>query len=584
MINQKFKFLPQHQLNSMADILSYQAATKPNATAYIFLQNGERETARITYQELEKKAKEIAVYLQAWQGERALLLYPPGLEFVTAFFGCLYAGVIAIPVYPPRRNQKLSRLLMIVNDAEANLAFTTTAIYDDIQKRWTEETKLANLKLIATDTIEANSQDFIVKSIAPESLAFLQYTSGTTGKPKGVMVSHGNIVHNQQVIHRASLLNEESIIVSWLPMFHDLGLIGNVLYSVYLGSSIILMPPVAFLQKPIRWLRAIAKYQGNASGGPNFAYNACIEKIKPEQLEDLDLSSWQIAFNCGENVLAKTIEQFSTKFALYGFSKNSFYPYYGLAEGTLFVTGRQKNTELIIKDFEATALEQNQVLESAANKLSSRRLVSCGHCCLDDQVVIANPQTLTSCPEGEVGEIWVSGKTVALGYWQQNDNATFKAFLKDRVEGPFLRTGDLGFVWQGELYITGRLKEVIIIRGQNHYPQDLEFTVQQTHQALRKNHGAAFTVDIDGQEKLIIVQEIERQYRKTFNKQELTRLINKNVTAQHGLDIHTILFVKPGAIAKTSSGKIQRLICREIFLRGEFISLGETKQLAKLSM
>ena len=575
MTNQKFKFSPQHQLNSMADILSYQAATKPDATAYIFLKNGERETARITYHELEKKAQEIACYLQAWRGERALLLYPPGLEFITAFFGCLYAGVIAIPVYPPRRNQKLSRLLMIVNDAEAKLALTTTAIYDDIKKRWTEETELANLKLIATDTIEAHSQDFVFKSIAPESLAFLQYTSGTTGNPKGVMVSHGNIVHNQQVIHRASLLNEESIIVSWLPMFHDLGLIGNVLYSVYLGASIILMPPVAFLQKPIRWLRAIAKYQGNASGGPNFAYNACIEKIKPEQLANLDLSSWQIAFNCGENVLAKTIEQFSVKFTPYGFSKNSFYPYYGLAEGTLFITGRQKNTQLVIKDFDATALEQNQVLESNS---SCRRLVSCGNCCLDDQVVIANPQTFNSCPDGEIGEIWVSGKTVALGYWQKSEDTTFKAILKDTGKGPFLRTGDLGFLWQSELYITGRLKEVIIIRGQNHYPQDLESTVQQSHQALRKNHGAVFTVDIDAQEKLIVVQEVERQYRKTFDKQEITRLINKNVTAQHGLDIYTIVFVKPGAIAKTSSGKIQRLLCRQMFLRGEFISLSESQK------
>ena len=576
MINQKFKFSPQHQLNLMADILSYQATTKPDATAYIFLQNGETETARITYQELEKKAKEIAVYLQVWQGERALLLYPPGLDFITAFFGCLYAGVIAIPVYPPRRNQKLSRLLTIVNDSQAELALTTTAIYGDIQKRWTEETELANLKLIATDTIEANSQDFVFKSIAPENLAFLQYTSGTTGNPKGVMVSHGNIVHNEQVIHRASLLNEESIIVSWLPIFHDLGLIGNVLYSVYLGASLILMPPVAFLQKPIRWLRAISKYQGNASGGPNFAYNCCIEKIKPEQLENLDLSSWQIAFNCGESVLAKTLEQFSDKFAPYGFSKNSFYPYYGLAEGTLFVTGRKKNTKLVIKDFETTALEQDQVIESNLSNSSSRRLVSCGNCCLDDQVVIANPKTFTSCSEGEVGEICVSGKTVALGYWQKSDDTTFKAIFQDRGEDPFLRTGDLGFLWQGELYITGRLKEVIIIRGQNHYPQDLEFTVQHSHQALRKNHGAAFTVDINDKEELIVIQEVERQHRKTFNQQEVTRLINKNVTAQHGLDIHTIVFVKPGVISKTSSGKIQRLICRQMFLEGEFKSLTES--------
>ncbi|MGK7896649.1 MAG: AMP-binding protein, partial [Xenococcus sp. (in: cyanobacteria)] len=315
---------------SLLEIITYRGQYQPNKPAYIFLQNGETESESLTYGELDRQAKAIASQLQSWQGERALLLYPSGLEFITAFFGCLYAGIVTVPVYPPKRNQKLSRLLAIAHDAQAKIALTTRSILADIDRRWEQEPGLlANLKLIATDTIEANPQDFAPQAVTPESLALLQYTSGSTGKPKGVMVTHGNIIHNQQMIAQAFGHSEQSIVVGWLPLFHDMGLIGNVLQPMYQGIPCILMPPVAFLQKPIRWLEAISQYKATTSGGPNFAYDLCVNKISSEELSNLDLSSWDLAFNGAEVIRAETLEQFGKKFAACGFKESAFYPCYG---------------------------------------------------------------------------------------------------------------------------------------------------------------------------------------------------------------------------------------------------------------
>ena len=561
-------------LTTLVDILKYHANSQPHKRAYLFLEKGERETDELSYYQLWEKANIIASYLQNYQGERALLLYPSGLEFITAFFGCLLAGVVAVPVYPPRRNQKLARLISIVEDASSTLALSTESIKSDIHNHWAEEPGLKKLNWLATDSASLKPQQAKLPKITPDTLAFLQYTSGSTGKPKGVMVSHRNLIDNEEAIAQAFEHNNNTIHVNWLPLFHDMGLIGNVLQAFYLGTPCIIMSPLAFLQKPIRWLQAINHYRATTSGGPNFAYDFCVEKIKPEQLKNLDLSSWDLAFNGSEPVRANTLEQFSAKFAACGFRKGAFYPCYGMAEATLFITGGQKNAEPMMKGFTASALEQNRVVESQASGSDSRLLVGCGQPWLDHRVAIANPNTLNSCSEGEVGEIWVSGQSVAQGYWQRHDG-TFQAILKDTGEGPFLRTGDLGFLWKGELFITGRLKEVIIIRGQNHYPQDIEFTVQHNHPALKRNGGAAFTIEIDGAEELIIVQEVERNYLKNLDSDRVIRLINQAVTAQHGLDIHTTVLVKSGTVPKTSSGKIQRRTCRQNFLNGEVKSLIE---------
>ncbi|MDF5724757.1 MAG: fatty acyl-AMP ligase [Rhizonema sp. PD37] len=555
---------------SLLDILSYRAQSQSNKQAYIFLQNGETESASLTYGELDRQARAIAAHLQSIPGERTLLLYPSGLEFITAFFGCLYAGVIAVPVYPPRQNQKLLRLLSIVNDAQAKVALTTTSILADLEKRWEEEAKLASVKLIATDTIETSEPEIVPQSVTPKTLAFLQYTSGSTGTPKGVMVTHGNIIHNQQLIHQAFSHSEKSIGVGWLPLFHDMGLIGHVLQPIYLGFPSVLMSPLAFLQKPIRWLKAISKYRATTSGGPNFAYDLCVKKVQPEQLAHLDLSSWDLAFNGAEPIRAETLKQFAEKFAPCGFKYRAFYPCYGMAETTLFTTGGDKNQKPVIQGVKAQDLEQNAVVESEISSPLSRVFVGCGRPDTNTTVIIVNPESLTRCKKGQVGEIWVSGESVASGYWNRPSatQETFQAALKDTGEGPFLRTGDLGFFSNGELFVTGRLKDVMIIRGCNHYPQDIELTVLKSHPALRADCGAAFLVEIKDKERLVIVQEVERSYLRNLDVQEVVGNIFEAVNAQHGLQVYATVLLKTGSIPKTSSGKIQRYTCRTAFLNG----------------
>nr|WP_293114129.1 fatty acyl-AMP ligase [Moorena sp. SIO4G3] len=562
---------------SLVDLLGDRAQTMPEQRAYIFLQNGETESGILTYGELDRQARAIAAHLQSMQGERALLLYPSGLEFISAFMGCLYAGVVAVPVYPPRRNQKLSRLLSIVNDAQADVALTTTSILADIEQRWEEEAELAQLKLVATDTIVADSQEFAPLSVKQSSLAFLQYTSGSTGKPKGVMVSHGNIIHNQQLIHQAFGHSEQSIGVGWLPLFHDMGLIGHVLQPIYGGFPSILMPPVAFLQKPIRWLKAISKYRATTSGGPNFAYDLCLKKVKPEQLASLDLSSWDLAYSGAEPVRAETLKQFGQKFANCGFNYSAFYPCYGMAETTLFATGGQKTQSPVIQGVLAGKLEQNLVVETEISSDESRVFVGVGRPYLNTTVIIVNPESLTPSEPGQVGEIWVSGASVAMGYWRklQKTQETFDAYLADTGAGPFLRTGDLGFLLDGELFVTGRIKDVIIIRGQNHYPQDIELTVQNSHPALRPHCGAAFTVEFKGDKRLVIVQEVERSYLRKLDVKEVAASICQAVTAEHALQVYAMVLVKTGSIPKTSSGKIRRQACRAEFLTGSLNVVGD---------
>ncbi|MEM6404470.1 MAG: fatty acyl-AMP ligase, partial [Cyanobacteria bacterium P01_D01_bin.116] len=521
-----------------------------------FLQNGETESESLTYGQLDRQARLIAAYLLPWRGERALLLYPSGLEFIKAFFGCLFAGVVAVPVYPPRRNHKLSRLLSIANDAQAKIALTTTSILADIEKRWEEEAELAQLKLIATDTIERNPQEFVPKSVTPESLAFLQYTSGSTGTPKGVMVTHGNIIHNQQMIQTAFGHSSKTIFVGWLPLFHDMGLIGNVLQPMYLGIPCILMPPVAFLQKPICWLKAISKYRATTSGGPNFAYDLCVSKICQKSLSNLDLSSWDLAFNGAEPLQAKTLEKFTKKFSVCGFNDSAFYPCYGMAETTLFITGINKNQSPVIQGVKASNLEENLVVGTEIDSLESRILVGCGHPYMDTNVIIVNPNSLTRCSQEQVGEIWVSSPSVAAGYWNHSEatKETFQAYIKDSREGPFLRTGDLGFLKNGELVVTGRLKDLIIIRGRNYYPQDIELTIENSHPSLRSTCSAAFTVEIEGEECLVIACEVERTHRRKLNIDEVVKEIKIAVSIEHQLEVYGVLLLKTGSIPKTSSG------------------------------
>lgn len=559
------------KFTSLVELLNYRAIYQPHQTAYTFLVDGETEGVSITYEELDQKARDIAATLEGMKatGERALLLYPPGLEFITAFFGCLYAGVIAVPVYPPRRNQGLSRLQAIATDAQAKFALTTTSVLISIEQRFSEEPALAALHCIDTDNLTSNQfLDWQVLTFDDNQLAFLQYTSGSTGIPKGVMVSHGNILHNLGLIQQFFDATTDTLGVSWLPPYHDMGLIGGILEPLYIGAPIILMSPVAFLQKPWRWLRAISHYKANTSGGPNFAYDLCINKITSEQRESLDLSSWQLAFNGSEPVRAETLERFAATFAPNGFRIESFYPCYGMAETTLITSGGLKTHPPVVYQVEGTALTQNQVVVTNDEQIGSRKIVSCGQASSDGKIAIVNPESLQECSPSQIGEIWVSSASVAQGYWHRPEQTeqTFNAYLADTRVGPFLRTGDLGFLQDGELFVTGRLKDVIIIRGRNHYPQDIELTLEQSHPALRPGHGAAFSVDIDGQERLVIAQEVERSYLRHLKINEVVTAICQAVAQHHEIQVYAILLLKTGGIPKTSSGKIQRHACRTGFL------------------
>ena len=478
---------------------------QPDQLAYAYLLDGEVEGGRLTYAELDCKARTIGALLQSYRasGQRALLIYPTGLEFIEAFFGCLYAGVVAVPLPPPTAAQQqrtFPRLRAIANDAQPSVALTTSSILSKVEALFTQATELATMRWVATDKVTGElAPKWQNPATTSDSLALLQYTSGSTTVPRGVMVSHENLLHNSANVNRAFELTPDSgVSVSWLPVFHDMGLTNGIVQPMYIGRPCVLLPPQSFLQRPVRWLRAISRYHGTVSGGPNFAYELCARKITPEQCENLDLSGWYAAYNGAEPVRADTLQRFAATFARYGFRPGFLYPCYGLAEATLMVSGGPLRDEPRLYAVQAAALEQNRVAEVSGQQQNVRTLVGCGHAMPGTRIVIVHPESLTRCVAEAVGEIWVSGPTVCRGYWNRPEETqrTLRAYLADSGEGPFLRTGDLGFLKDGELFVTGRLKDLIIIGGRNLYPNDIELTVEQSHPAIRSGCCAAFSVDV----------------------------------------------------------------------------------------
>lgn len=564
-------------MNNLVELLRWRANHQPKKLAYRFLEDGETDTGGLTYSQLDQQVRALAAKLQQILavGDRALLLYPAGLEFVVAFLGCLYAGVIAVPAYPPRRNQNLNRLQSILHDCQAGVVLTTASLRKDILSQFAEEQTISASVCLASDEIALNGSDqWNPIQITAQTIAFLQYTSGSTGAPKGVRVTHHNLWYNQRMIAKGLEHGEHTVFVSWLPLFHDMGLVGNFLQSLYLGVPCTLMSPVAFLQKPFRWLQAVSRYRATTSGGPNFAFDLCVKRVTSEQLKELDLSSWQIAFNGAEPVQASTLRDFSQTFAPCGFRWEAFYPCYGMAETTLFVTGGLVKAPPVIQPVEAKELTANKVSPGLdATQPGYREIVGCGRLWLDEQVNIVDPETQAPCSPNEIGEIWIAGEHVADGYWGQPEEseATFKAKILGNLQQSFLRTGDLGFYRQGELFITGRLKDVVIVRGQNHYPQDIELTVQRSHPALRSNSGAAFSIDVERSgEQLVIVQEVERTYLRKLpqTEKEIIENICLAVSQEHELQVYSVQLLKPFSLPKTSSGKVQRYACRQAYLQG----------------
>ena len=557
---------------TLVQLLQARAEAHPDKIAYIFLPEGEGQGIEVSYKDLDAQARAIANQLLAIgsSGDRALMLFPSSLEFVFAFFGCLYAGISGVPAYPPRRNQNLGRLKSIIDDCDPTIVLTTSKVMGVAEPLFAETRGVADLKWLPVDEVDIASADgWQYPDINGDTLAFLQYTSGSTGNPKGVMVSHGNLLYNEEMIRQGFNFPEDAKFVSWLPLFHDMGLIGMTLQPFYLGVTAVFMSPATFLQKPLRWMQAVTEYQGSVICAPNFAYELCVRQITDEQRENLDLSTVTHALSGAEAVRPETIESFITTYEPRGFTRDAFIPTYGLAEATLFVTAATEGKRPLYKDVIAAELEQHKAVEATDSDQKTLRLVSNGVTSMDARVAIVNVSSREELPEGQVGEIWTSGKHCAQGYWQNAEatEETFQGYLANG-DGPFMRTGDLGCKIDGDLYITGREKDVIIIRGRNHYPQDIEHTVQQSNVALKADAGAAFAIEVDGEERLIIIQEVERRFRLRLNADVVSAAIRQAVAENHELQVHTIVYLKPGRILKTSSGKIQRRGNKKAFLEG----------------
>ncbi|HEX8351281.1 MAG TPA: AMP-binding protein, partial [Pyrinomonadaceae bacterium] len=575
---------PPADVSTLTELLRRRALGAAARTGYTFLADGEEGETSMTYGELDARARAVAALLQESKaaGGRVLLLYPSGLEYVAAFFGCLYAGATAVPAYPPRQNRHLPRLQAIVSDARAGFALTTGAVLARMGRLFEQAPELRRLRWLTTDALDASrADDWREPATGGGDLAFLQYTSGSTSTARGVMVTHDNLLRNERMIQLAFGQTAESVTVGWLPLYHDMGLIGNVLQPLYTGTPCVLMSPTSFLQSPARWLRAVTRYRATTSGGPNFAYELCAERVGEEERRLLDLSSWEVAYNGSEPVRADTLEKFARAFEPCGFRREAFLPCYGLAEATLLVSGRRRTAGPLVKTFDADSLERHRATESAdadgggEDGVEGRRLVGCGEAAPGQNVLVVNPDTREACAPGRVGEIWVAGANVARGYWGRPEESeeVFGARLAGTGEGPFLRTGDLGFLRDGELFVTGRLKDLIIIRGLNHYPQDIEHTVGRSHTALRAGACAAFSTEVGGEERLVVVQEFGQ--RRHPDPAAVVEAIREAVAEEHEIQLHGVVLVRQGELPKTSSGKIRRGESRSRYLSNGFDALAE---------
>ncbi len=562
---------------TMMHLLERQARERPNLTAYRFLREDGAEES-ITYAELARRARAIAAKLrQAGEvGDRALLIFPPGLDFITAFFGCIFAGVLAVPATFAKPNRSASRLAAIATDSTARLALTTRQSLAALRKRRVCP-ELAGLEWLAVDEIgDEGAEQWKCPSLEGNDLVFLQYTSGSTSAPKGVMISHHNLLHNLETIRRGFGLpvpapgESAGTGVSWLPAYHDMGLIGGMLESLYVGGESVVFSPTAFLQRPLRWLEAISKYGALVSGAPNFAFELCAQRASAEDVDGLDLSRWKVAFCGAEPISAETLERFAETFAPCGFRAGAFYCCYGLAEATLLVTGGRAPSVPVIRTFARSALAERRVAppDSAAPS-DSQRLVGCGSSLRDQKIAIVDPATGRPAPPERMGEIWVKGPHVSRGYWNREaeNAATFGAQLAGDAGGRYLRTGDLGFFVGEELFVAGRLKDVLIVRGRNLYPHDIERTAAGAHPALAPGGGAAFGVPFEDREGLVVVHEVDRRARADADA--IFRSIRREVTAEHEVDVSAIVLIRRASLPRTTSGKVQRFMCRERYLAGE---------------
>jgi acyl-CoA synthetase (AMP-forming)/AMP-acid ligase II len=562
---------PLMEMQSFVALLRHRATQQPRQTGFLFLRdnNPENDLEHLSYAQLDEKSRAIAAVLQqsGAPGQRVLLLHQPGADFVAAFYGCLYAGAIAVTTYPAHRGrlkQALPKIGELLKDAECSTILTTSDVAAALTEAWKEIMSGEPPLVLASDTISsANADHWHNPAAGRDTVAFLQYTSGSTSRPRGVAITHGNMLHNSEVIARGFESDSYSVGISWLPPYHDMGLIGGVVKPLYVGFPVVILSPYAFLQQPFRWLQTITKVEATVTGGPNFAYDLCVRKVTEEQRSKLDLRSWKIAFNGAEPIHPETMENFSKMFAPCGFNPKAFYPCYGLAESTLYVSGGKALTGPKVAWLDRDKLEAGAAVKVKANQEDAKAVVGCGHAAVGHKVIIVDPKNRQACAEGRVGEVWISGPSVAAGYWNRPEESakTFCARLAVNNEGPFLRTGDLGFLMSGELYVTGRIKDIIIINGRNLYPQDLEVAAQESHPGLQPFGGVAFSVEHDGQERLVIAQEVQREFLRA-DSAEMIAAIRQAIVRDYDVQAYAIALLKPGQVPRTSSGKVRRSLCR----------------------
>jgi acyl-CoA synthetase (AMP-forming)/AMP-acid ligase II/alkylation response protein AidB-like acyl-CoA dehydrogenase/acyl carrier protein len=571
--------------------LQSHARSMPHQVAYSFLRE-DGATEDLTYGVLAERATRLAAHLlqQAEPGARMLLLYPAGLEFISAYFGCLLAGMIAVPSTLPHKTRPSRRLQALLVDADPALVLTRADNFGPV-RAGLALVDGGQRTIVATDTLAGTTEtDPVVLPaalpvITPAMTAFLQYTSGSTSLPKGVEVTHGNLAANAAAIHTGFGFEPASVMVSWLPLFHDMGLIGSIIAPMYTGFHAVLMAPAAFLKNPAMWLDAVTRYRGTCAGSPNFGWDYCVRKMAPAVRARFDLSTLTVAYNGAEPVRATTLRAFVDAFAPCGMRATAFFPCYGMAETTLFVSGGPIDRAPRVRIVSKSLLEGNQVRDAAPGSTDAREVVSSGIVAPSNQVVIVDPESLRPTGRGRVGEVWVAGPSVARGYWQRpvETAAAFGHHLANGA-GPFLRTGDLGFMQDGELFITGRLKDLVIVNGRNVYPQDVEEVIEGAIDFIAPNMCAAFSVDIDGQERLAIVAEANRSLARAAQNHDgtgsaidtvlvRTELAARNICTliaqQFDVPVASLVFVRPGSFPRTTSGKVQRARCKELALAGE---------------
>jgi acyl-CoA synthetase (AMP-forming)/AMP-acid ligase II len=565
-------------LASMAELLALRADQAPDASAFTYLPEREGDPVSVTFAQARQRAHAVAAELTrhaAW-GDRALLLFPPGLDCVVAFLACLSAGIVAVPMMVPRRVVARDSSAAILTDCEPSVILTSPDLLDS-RPDLTDRFQAHNIAWLSVDATRDRQPVPPARMPGASDIALLQYTSGSTSTPKGVVVSHGNILANIEMIRRRMENPARATSVNWVPLYHDMGLMMGVMLPLYLGGHSILMAPTAFMRRPLTWPRTIHKYRAAISSAPNFAYDLCASRARPEALVDLDLSCWTLALNGAEPVNAATIDRFTDAFAPRGFAPGTMYPGYGLAEATLLVTGGHRGSLPVGRSVSRDGLRSGRIAPPR-DRADSQLAISSGLAVPGSRMAIVDPNTGSRVPPLIVGEVWVGGPHVAQGYWRKPEATaeTFAARIPTEGAEPWLRTGDLGFLdANGALFLTSRIKDLIIIRGVNHYPQDIERTVQDSHPAMRRDCGAAFPItDQDGTERLVIVQEVERTRRQDLDAATIARAVREAVTMAHDIAVHAIVFIRPASLPKTTSGKIQRGMTRLLWQQGGLDVIG----------